>query len=557
MERFRAISAHARARFEDRDWPGMHQEARTRLALYTQSMERIKTALAEVLGQRMAERSLWAEIKAEYTKIGDKLNFELSRTFYNSVTRRVFSTVGVNPDIEFASLELAIDDWNPHTRILRRFEEPQDAATLLTRILEDYRFGVDYRDLARDVRIASARIERRLQQALGTTRIDAVELLRPVFYRSKAAYIMGRILCGEFGLPIVLTLLNSNDGVSLDAVLMSENDVSILFSFTRSYFHVDVECPREAVVMLKTIIPLKPVSELYSALGFNKHGKTELYRSLQRHLRRTSDLFEFATGDKGMVMLVFTLPSYDRVFKVIRDNFAFPKITTPRDVIERYRLVFKHDRVGRLVEAQRFKDLKIKMNRFRSELLDELLHEATHAVRREGEFLVFQHLYTERKVTPLNLYLRDAGPGRAAKQAVIDYGACDQGAGHGQHLPRGFPAEELRCDTRHGRVVFYDYDELCLVTDCSFRAAASVPRTPEDELASEPWFAAADNDVFPEEFRQFLGLSDKLLAVFDEQHGDLFTARFWRELQERHRAGEILDFFPYPEGERLAAEGRE
>jgi isocitrate dehydrogenase kinase/phosphatase len=375
-----------------------------------------------------------------------------------------------------------------------------------------------------------------------------VQLLQPLFFRNKAAYIMGRMICGDKSMPLILALLNSREGVYLDAVLMRESEVSILFSFTRSYFHVDVECPREVIVFLRTIIPLKPVTDLYSALGFNKHGKTELYRSLQRHLDRTTDLFEFASGDPGLVMLVFTLPSYDRVFKVIRNTFASPKKTTPREVIERYRLVFTRDRVGRMIEAQRFLQLRFKLDRFADDLLEELQSDTSKVVKREGDFLVFQHLYTERKVTPLNLYLRDADPA-AAKLAVIDYGAAIKELATANIFPGDFLLKNFGV-TRHGRVVFYDYDELCLVTDCRFRRLP-VPRTPEEELAPEPWFAAADNDVFPEEFPGFLGLTGELAEVLEAHHGDLFAPAFWRVQQRLHEEHTIPDFFPYPESERL------
>jgi isocitrate dehydrogenase kinase/phosphatase len=220
-------------------------------------------------------------------------------------------------------------------------------------------------------------------------------------------------------------------------------------------------------------------------------------------------------------------------------------------LIERYRLVFKRDRVGRMIEAQRFLQLKFKLNRFADDLLEELLRDTSNVVKREGDFLVFQHLYTERKVTPLNLYLRDADPA-AARQAVIDYGAAIKELATANIFPGDFLLKNFGV-TRHGRVVFYDYDELCLVTDCRFRRMP-IPRTPEEELAPDPWFAAADNDVFPEEFRGFLGLTGELAEIFDRHHGDLFTPAFWRAQQRHHEEQTIPDFFPYPESERLRLE---
>ena len=551
LDEFRAISRVARARFEARDWQSQASDSLDRLELYSRSVTDAAVQLRRLLGHLVSSRALWAEIKNAFARPVDDLNFELAKTFYNSITRRIFATVGVDPEIEFASLDLVIRNWEPEPRILRRYSSSDPSETTFLQILDDYRFAVDYRDIVRDSRLVAQRVKQRLKAELGSTRIDAIELLRPVFHRSKAAYLVGRIFGGERTLPLILVLRNSRNGVFVDAVLMRESEVSVLFSFTRSYFHVETRCPRELVVFLKGIIPLKPVSDLYSALGYNKHGKTELYRSLQRHLMRSTDRFIFASGDPGMVMLVFTLPSYDRVFKVIRDSFSFPKTTSPREVMERYQLVYKRDRVGRLVEAQRFLKLKFRMDRFDRVLLDELLREASRTVKQENEFLVFEHLYTERKVTPLNIYLREAEEEPTYK-AVLDYGAAIKELAAANIFPGDFLLKNFGV-TRHGRVVFYDYDELCLLTDCCFRQLPP-SRTPEDELEAEPWFAVAENDVFPEEFRSFLGLPAPLLEFFEGHHGELFTPKFWTDLQRMHRAGAIPTFFPYPRSEQLQLE---
>ena len=107
--------------------------------------------------------------------------------------------------------------------------------------------------------------------------------------------------------------------------------------------------------------------------------------------------------------------------------------------------------------------------------------------------------------------------------------------------------------TRHGRVVFYDYDELCLLTDCNFRKLPEA-RSYDDEVADQPWYAVAENDIFPEEFRKFLWFPTPLRRVMEEHHGRLFTVEFWQELQQRTGAGELLDFFPYGQQKRFHPE---
>jgi len=352
--------------------------------------------------------------------------------------------------------------------------------------------------------------------------------------------------------PLVLALHNSTSLIYVDAVLLTEDEVSILFSFARSYFHVEVEQPYALVRFLKSIMPLKPVAELYISLGYNKHGKTELYRDLLRHLEHSTDQFQIAPGARGMVMVVFTLPSYDVVFKVIKDTFDYPKMTTRREVMRRYQLVFKHDRGGRLVDAQEFEHLRFARERFAPELLAELADVAAHSVMVEGDEVVIKHLYTERRLTPLNLYFQQVDSAHATT-AVIDYGQAIKDLAATNIFPGDILLKNFGV-TRHGRVVFYDYDELCLLTDCQFREMPQAGDADED-ISSKPWFSVGENDVFPEELVIFLGLPPPLRAIFIQYHGDLFKVEFWAALQAQITAGEVIDVLPYKESQRLSAEG--
>jgi isocitrate dehydrogenase kinase/phosphatase len=374
--------------------------------------------------------------------------------------------------------------------------------------------------------------------------------VRPLFFRNQGTYLLGRILRGAEVIPLVLALTNPDGRVRLDAVLLEEDAVSQVFSFTRSYFHVGVAQPYETVRFLKSILPLKPLAELYIAIGHNKHGKTELYRDLLRHLASSDEPFVVAPGDEGMVMLVFTMPSRDNVFKVIKDRFAYPKTSSRRDVMAKYRLVFRHDRAGRLVDAQEFEHLEFERSRFSDRLLDKLLSQAGESVRVEGDRVAIRHLYIERRLAPLNLYLAAAPEPQAVAaalefgQAIKDLAATD--VFPGDLLPKNFGV------TRHGRVVFYDYDELCPLGDCRFR---DLPESDDErDQGGEAWFYVGEGDVFPEEFGRFLGLRGELRKAFLAAHGDLLTPRFWLDMQRRIRAGEFPDFFPYPPALRLRAD---
>ncbi len=343
-------------------------------------------------------------------------------------------------------------------------------------------------------------------------------------------------------MPLTLALQHTAGGIDVDAVLLSADEVSIIFSFTRSYFHVEVHRPRDLVMFLKSIMPRKPIAELYIAIGYNKHGKTELYRDLIRHIETSTDKFEIAPGDRGMVMSVFTLPSFDVVFKVIRDRFAYPKTSSRRDVMDRYQLVFKHDRAGRLADVQEFEHLAFARERFSADLLAELAGEAAETVAIGTRMVEIKHVYVERRMTPLNLYIREAKLGDACN-AIVDYGQAVRDLAATNIFPGDMLLKNFGV-TRHGRVVFYDYDELCLVTDCNFRELP-VASDEADEFGGEPWFYVGPSDIFPEEFINFMGLGGELRETFLKAHGEILTAQYWHGIQARHRAGELLDIIPY------------
>jgi isocitrate dehydrogenase kinase/phosphatase len=348
--------------------------------------------------------------------------------------------------------------------------------------------------------------------------------------------------------PFALALLNTEGGIVIDAVLVGEDDISILFSFTRSHFHVDLGPPHQLVNFLKGLMPKKPVAEIYIALGYHKHGKTELYRDLLRHLRESDGRFDFAPGTPGMVMVVFTMAGYDVVFKVIRDRFPVIKPTTPDGVRENYRLVFRHDRAGRLVEAQEFEHLQFDRARFTSRLLDEFRRDADRTVAVTPDVVIVHHGYMERRVAPLDLYFREAAE-EAGRAAALDFGQAVKdlaanGIFPGELLPKNFGV------TRHGRVVCYDYDELSFLNDFSFREFPAA-QTDDDEYADEAWFGVGPRDVFPQEFARFLAIPAALRPVLESAHGDLYGVPFWREMQARVKGGEIVDIFPYEPSRRL------
>ena len=549
---FKAISRRAPQRFERCEWAKWQADANERLDLREQVLRRLTRGLHVMLGDQVQNRELWIAIKHAYAAlISQRGDVELGETFFNSVTRRILTTVGTDPALEFVWFGATTIPTGA-TPVLRRYTQVGSLEAMIKAILLDYRFAVPYHDLDGDARCVARKMEGYLTCLWDAPDFDAVEMLKSVFYRNKGAYLIGRVRKRNRVLPIILPLLNLGDapgrGIIVDTALFSEDDASIVFSFTRSYFHVEADVPGDVVGFLKSIMPLKPVAELYIAIGYNKHGKTERYRALYRHLANSNDKFEIARGAKGMVMTVFTLPSYDMVFKIIKDRFAYPKTSTREQVMDRYRLVFKHDRVGRMVDAQEFEHLTFNRDRFSQELLEELQTVAANSVTITGDAVIIKHMYTERRLYPLDLFIKEMGLEKA-KAAVIDYGHAIADLAAANIFPGDLFTKNFGV-TRHGRVVFYDYDELCLLTECNFRAMPYA-RDYDDEVADQPWFSVAENDIFPEEFRRFLWFPPALRSVFEEHHGWMFTPDHWRELQERTAAGELIDFFPYDVDQRF------
>ncbi len=547
---FAEITRRAAARFSARNWHGMFSDASERLELYRKFVDPAVQGLATLLGPRLSDRTVWSSMKRSFAKAAaDRPDVELAETFFNSASRRIFHTVGVDAQIEFVSAEVPTLSLGDARLLADSFSGASGTATTLWRILEAHPFAARFEDPSRDGRLAAELLNAHLTKVWGAPGFDEAQVLRPVFFRNKGAYVVGLIRRDERSLPLVLALLNRDGRVVVDAVLPDEDEASIVFSFTRSYFHVDIEKASALVAFLKTIMPKKPIPELYTAIGFNKHGKTELYRDLLRHLAASRDRFVLAPGEAGMVMLVFTLPSYDVVFKVIRDSFAYPKATERRDVLAKYRMVFHHGRAGRLVDVQEFEHLEFPRERFEPDLLEKLLSGASETVEAVGESIVIRHLFTERRLTPLNLFVKDASP-EAAREAVLDLGEAMRDLARTNIFPGDLLLKNFGL-TRHGRVVFYDYDEIEFLTDVNFREMPSGSEGDDEGGGEEPPFYVGEHDVFPEEFLTFMGLRGSVREAFLERHRDLLEVGFWLRMQRQIRSGEILDVFPYPEARRI------
>ncbi len=542
-EDFGRITRRAALNFLAEDWQAAQRDAVARIELYEQRVTRCVQAVGQELSTEPANVALWTDIKRAYDmRVARRPDSDFYRTFFNSVTRDLFGTVGVNPEVEFCATNVGRASGAVPIRVYRIGKSLPAA---VREVLADLPFGAAIHDQESAVHRISAEIGRYFATGRQSGAPESIELIEPVFYRGLHAFVVGRLIGDSSITPLVVAFRNSPAGVQVDGVMLSRAEVGSLFGYARSYFHVDLPVVSAAITLLRSFMPRKPIDELYTVLGRAKQGKTERYFALQRHLDTSIDSFVHAPGERGLVMIVFTLPSHDLVFKVIRDRFGAPKTSTRAEVMERYQFVFRHDRAGRLVDAQEFRRLRLPRGRFMPVLADELLREASESCRVEGEDLIIEHCYIERRLRPLDLFVREADPA-AAEAAIIDYGNALKDLAASNVFPGDLLLKNFGV-TSHGRVIFYDYDEVCLVSDCVFRDLPQ-PRCEEEETSAEPWFHCGPQDVFPEQWLQFLSIPQPLSEVFIRDHAELLTAAWWRAqaarpADERPADGRPAEFY--------------
>lgn len=543
--RFSDITRRARRRFERRDWKHAQTDATARIDLYEQCVRETLAGLEALLEERVRSRPLWRAILPAYAaRIATRSDRELYKTFYNSLVRRFFQIDGVAPDVEFLALEIVPTGDPACPGELRHHAFDDDAVGVWREIFGALAYANGWADLETSAGAVA--------EALRSRGVIGVSMLRTPFYRERRAYLVGRAH-GASGAtyPVVIALVSDIAGVRADAVIVDEQQISILFGFSRSHFHADLARVGDVVAFLHQLLPRKPLDELFTVVGRIKQGKTERYRQVFRHLAEHPDEeLVLADGERGMVMAVFTPRGYPVVFKLIRDRFAYPKDMVRAEVEEKYRLVFRRDRIGRLVDAQEFLRLRFPKRQFAPEALHELLSECAQTVQLDGDEVLIRHCYVERRVRPLDLYVREsAAP--VAERAVLDYGLAIKDLARSNIFPGDLLLKNFGV-SRHGRVLFYDYDELCLVEECRFRAVPAM-REEDETRPLDEWLYAGADDVFPELFPQFLGIAPALRARLRAVHGEIFDPVWWRDVQGRLAAGEHFDVPPYPDAARLAS----
>jgi isocitrate dehydrogenase kinase/phosphatase len=547
---FRGTSAEAKGAFEAGDWGAIQRLVKQRIRFYDTRVLEYVERLRGDLDADSLDDSVWQRAKLIYVgSLIDHKRPELAETFFNSVTTRVLRRTYIHDDLMFMRAAVSTE-YIPSEPPTYRSYYPADPGLEATfaEVFRDFEWTRPFTDLERDVGYVMRALHELGERPAPATNFQ-VQVLGSAFYRNKAAYVIGKIVDGHEEQAFVMPVLHdAAGGLAVDTILLEQQAIDILFSLSRAYFLVDMDVPSDYVRFLQTIMPTRPRSELYTALGLAGQGKTLFFRDLRHHLHHSRDLFVEAPGTRGLVMHVFNLPSYPYVFKLIRDRFGASKNTDRATVMSKFRLVREVDRVGRMAHTIEFTNLALPLDRFAPELLEQLDELAPSSIERDGDNLIVKHCYVERRQTPLNVYFATASR-EQIDTVVREYGDAIRELA----IANVFPGDLIWRNfglTRYGRVLFYDYDEVEYLTDCEFRAMPPAP-TPEAELSEDVWYAVGPRDVFPEEFGPFLLGDERVRESFLRHHADLLTPDFWRGSQERVASGEIVDFFPYQDDLRF------
>jgi isocitrate dehydrogenase kinase/phosphatase len=556
---FSETNRAAKQRFEAADWHGQQRAQRERIEFYDKRVDEAVERLQTEFDVNALSDDIWQQVKLHY--IGLLTNHqqpELAETFFNSVTTKILHHRYFRNDFLFVrpavSTEYIENDEPASLPTYRAYYPTRDTLReTLLRIITNFQLKREFEDLGRDIDLVLAA----LHGTVGNVRLRAnfqIQVLSSLFYRNKGAYLIGKIVNGFNETPMVLPILHNDHGqLVIDTALFTQDDLLILFSFARAYFMVDMAVPSAYVQFLRSLMPRKPRSEIYSALGLQKQGKNAFYRDFLYHLRHSSDNFGIAPGIKGMVMLVFDLPSFPYVFKVIKDHYPPQKDTTREQIKRKYLLVKTHDRVGRMADTLEYTSVAFPRARVSEELVAELKEFAPSQVEEDGDALIIRHLYIERRMIPLNIYLQDATR-EQIEHAVIEYGNAIKDLVAANIFPGDMLWKNFGV-TRHGKVVFYDYDEIEYLTDCNFRKVPE-PRNEEEEMSGEVWYSVGPKDVFPETFAPFLLGNPAVREVFMKHHADLLDPAFWQGCKDRIIGGHVHDVFPYEAHRRFVHQRR-
>ena len=558
FSQFLNITLGAQSRFEQRQYHSVQSAMRERLQVYEREVKNVSEAVRVIAYAELTCPQTWQLAKNIYgDMVQNHENKPIAHTFFNSTFGAIWDDKKIRTVHLFVLKAKYRSEPRSYESLVSRVSLNNGFNNAVKTLITNQVFRVPFSHLELDVATLQSTLMQGAKQQckqvyeLINLNDGYIEYANSLFFRNKACYLIGRCIAknGD-NMPFAIAILNTDEGLKLDAVMMGADQLSLLFGFARTYFMVDTDKPARYVDYLSVLMPHKQRFELFNAIGFIKHAKTEFYRHKVDTTKNSPANFKYVTapGTPGMVMLVFTIEGLDYVYKVIKDKFSAPKTATKAQVIDKYNFVKQADRVGRLVDTHEFRYLAFDLSRFSDELLEQMKNQIGSSMVISGKALILKHVYVERKMTPLNLYINQCD-NKILESVMHDYGkAIKELAG-----ANIFPGDMLMKNfgvTRWGRVVFYDFDEIRPLTDCNFR---EVPQTQNalEELSSNSYFDIAENDIFPSQFKVFFSANEVAFNYFNNEHSNLFLATFWQGCQQQVHNGCLPDVYPYKQSWRF------
>lgn len=555
---FRSVSSQAKGLFEVGDWHGIQRLVSDRIRMYDDRVSEAVQVLRREFAANVLTEEVWEHAKIVYISLlVNHKQPELAETFFNSVSTKILDKEYYNNRFIFVKPALSTEYIESETGTFRTFYPEKDGLRgCLKNVLDHFHWRIPFAHKIRDIANILRAAKKHFADKWPLSEMNMhVQVLHSAFYRNKAAYIFGQIINGHDKNPFALSIVHNRQGkLVVDAALFEARQIGVLFSFARAYFLVEMDVPSAYVRFLQQMLPMRDKSDLYTMLGLQKQSKNIFWREFLQHLRYSEDQFILAPGVKGLVMSVFTLPSFPFVFKIIKDTFGHNKDFDKEYVRQKYLLVKRHDRVGRMADTLEYSNVVLPKDRCSEEMLEELRTLSPSNLEEKDDVIVIKHCYIERRLKPLNIYMQKATLKEKA-EAVIDYGNALKELATANIFPGDMLYKNFGV-TRFGRVIFYDYDEIEYMTDCNFRKIPEAPN-PEYEMSDEIWYPVEKGDVFPEEFGTFLLGEPDVRKVFLEHHRELLTPEFWQEKKERILNGIVDDFFPYPQSVRFKPSARQ
>jgi len=543
----RAVPGKAKAAFEARNVATSVALSQRRLAYYTESIGELAGLLRQALPGLRNDPQLWSQIEETYMSLVEgRYEDDLATAFIHSTRRVMFADEWTPVAYSFGR---AAHGAGPVRAILTDYRQVRGRlAAVIADILKRARFAAPFRDLAGEAAQAALRIEADVGHD-----IERIEMLDGIFLRNRGAYLVGRMhVAGADTRPLALALENGRDGITIDAVLITEADLHNIFSSTLANFHVTQPRYHELCAFLHEIMPGRPLGLHYSTIGYNHLGKVAVMEELAREIGSNEHRFETAAGYRGSVAIGFTAAGSGYVLKVIRDRptsqYKWGEFPGIEAVIAKYRRVHEINRTGSMLDNMIFARIDLAAAWFDPDLLMELVTTASKTVSIDGDKVNFRHLIVQPKMVPLPLYLETASP-EECLTAIDNLGQCIRNNASAGIFNRDLDARNYGV-SRYGKVFLFDYDAIEPLADVKVRT--NVGRIEGEETVPD-WFFEKGTIFLPEELEPGLMIEDRRLrAHFRQRHGDLLTTGYWTGMQRALARGWVPRLEVYPRATRLS-----